>query len=157
MRPEYDLSKFKRRVRGKYYVQASKPSLMAVEHLARFMHDEYEKQAREVGWQSQETCRVSFNDLPDDNRQVMLKVAEAILARWDVRRWSPDPPEGLLGALSDAQDCVDNAFDDLGRAGEETQQEGQQAACRVLRLAAESLSRMIGEEIEKARKELGHE
>ena len=47
--------------------------------LAKFMHDTYEGVAKQEGWETQEKCRVDFNDLPDRNRLTMLRVAEAVL------------------------------------------------------------------------------
>ena len=47
--------------------------------LAKFMHDEYEIAARNVGWKTQESCRVEFDSLPEANKKVMLHVAEKVL------------------------------------------------------------------------------
>ena len=52
---------------------------VGVEELAKFMHVEYEKQAIKVGWNTQDSCKVDFDDLPEKNKQVMLAVAKAIL------------------------------------------------------------------------------
>lgn len=49
--------------------------------LAKFMHDEYEKVAKEVGWNTQELCKVEFKDLPKGNQAVMLEVARRVL-KW---------------------------------------------------------------------------
>ena len=49
--------------------------------LATFMHDEYEKMAKVVGWKTQESCRVEFKDLPPANKTVMIAVAEAVYKR----------------------------------------------------------------------------
>ena len=49
-----------------------------VERLARKMHNEYEKEAKRVGWKTQESCQVSFDELPEENKKVMLAVAKAI-------------------------------------------------------------------------------
>lgn len=47
--------------------------------LARFMHDQYEEIAEEVGWDTQETCKhKAFHELPVKNQQVMIKLAEKI-------------------------------------------------------------------------------
>ena len=51
---------------------------ISVEEIAIFMHDEYEKQAKIVGWNTQDSCKVEFNDLPQKNKQVMRAVAQAI-------------------------------------------------------------------------------
>ena len=47
--------------------------------LAEFMHNEYEKHAQKVGWNTQETCKVEFLDLPKENKKTMLLVAESVL------------------------------------------------------------------------------
>ena len=48
------------------------------EEIARILHETYETCAKAVGWKTQKKCRVAFKDLPDDNRLVMLKMAELI-------------------------------------------------------------------------------
>ena len=47
--------------------------------LAEFMHNEYEKHAQKTGWNTQETCKVEFLDLPKENKKTMLLVAESVL------------------------------------------------------------------------------
>ena len=47
--------------------------------LAIFMHNEYEKHAQKTGWNTQETCKVEFKDLPEANKKTMLLVAESVL------------------------------------------------------------------------------
>jgi hypothetical protein len=47
--------------------------------LAEFMHNEYEKHAQKSGWNTQETCKVEFLDLPKENKETMLLVAESVL------------------------------------------------------------------------------
>lgn len=50
----------------------------SIDELARLMHDEYERQAKIVGWKTQEQCQVKFDDLPEANKKVMLALAQAI-------------------------------------------------------------------------------
>ena len=38
--------------------------------LAKFMHDEYERISREVGWNTQDKCKVEFDDLPKENKEI---------------------------------------------------------------------------------------
>ena len=45
------------------------------EEIARILHETYETCAKAVGWKTQKKCRVSFKDLPKDNKLVMLKMA----------------------------------------------------------------------------------
>jgi hypothetical protein len=49
--------------------------------LCILMHDTYEEAAKEVGWQTQEACRVAFCNLPEANRLVMMRVAAAVIER----------------------------------------------------------------------------
>ncbi len=46
--------------------------------LAKFMHNEYEKYAKVVGWKSQKKCQTLFDELPPANREVMLWVAKSV-------------------------------------------------------------------------------
>ena len=54
---------------------------MNKEEIARLLHDEYEKAAKEEGWHTQKRCRVKFNDLPDANKRVMLRIAGIIITK----------------------------------------------------------------------------
>lgn len=47
--------------------------------LAAWLHREYEEIAVEVGWETQDGTSVPFDDLPDDNREVMLQLADRLL------------------------------------------------------------------------------
>lgn len=47
--------------------------------LARFMHDNYEELSKEVGWKTQDSCQVEFDDLPEANKIVMFKIAERVI------------------------------------------------------------------------------
>lgn len=53
-----------------------------INSLAKFMHDEYEMAAKEIGWETQESTRVSFHDLPIKNKEVMFHVAACVLIRF---------------------------------------------------------------------------
>lgn len=56
------------------------PRDLSEEAVAEWLHDDYERSARAVGWKTQEACRVPFADLPVANQQVMLMTARAVLA-----------------------------------------------------------------------------
>lgn len=58
---------------------------MKAGELAKFMHEEYEKQSKRFGWNTQESCKVEFKDLPVKNKVVMLKVARAVLRKCGVK------------------------------------------------------------------------
>ena len=49
--------------------------------LAEYMHKVYEEEAKKVGWETQKKTRKSFDKLPKENREVMLRMAEAV-SRW---------------------------------------------------------------------------
>ena len=53
--------------------------------LARWLHREYEEIAADVGWQTQDGTSVPFEDLPPENREVMVQLAERILGAYEVR------------------------------------------------------------------------
>lgn len=46
--------------------------------LAEWLHSEYERISKEVGWKTQEDTQVPFNKLPKKNKRVMLRLAQAI-------------------------------------------------------------------------------
>jgi len=48
------------------------------EELAKYLHDNYEFFSKEEGWETQKDCRVEFDDLPEKNKLVMVKVANTI-------------------------------------------------------------------------------
>jgi len=48
--------------------------------LAIFMHNKYESLAKTFGWKSQECCQTPWETLPTANQQVMLGLAQAIVA-----------------------------------------------------------------------------
>lgn len=52
--------------------------LKKIKVLAKFIHDKYEKLSVEIGWATQSTCKVKFDDLPKKNKRVMIGVATAI-------------------------------------------------------------------------------
>ncbi len=56
---------------GKYFFETSYD-------LAVWLHDTYEKIALDEGWETQKASRVSFDNLPDSNKQTMLRLAETI-------------------------------------------------------------------------------
>ena len=52
-----------------------------IERLARDFHETYERLAAGEGWETQEDCRVDFNDLPAENRSLMIAVCTEIHTR----------------------------------------------------------------------------
>jgi hypothetical protein len=51
----------------------------SVEELAKFIHDVYEDKAKSVGWNTQESCKVDWDDLPEKNKIVMRYVAYNVM------------------------------------------------------------------------------
>ena len=49
--------------------------------LARFMHKRYEVIAKEERWITQEKTQVDFDDLPEENKETMLRLAEEIVEK----------------------------------------------------------------------------
>jgi hypothetical protein len=45
------------------------------EALARFLHDSYEEIAKAKGWNTQDSCKKEFKDLPIKNRETMISLA----------------------------------------------------------------------------------
>ena len=86
---------------------------MNAEALARLLHELYEQAAKTVGWSTQESCQVDFNDLPEKNKQTMVQVAEKLLETFeflpktdqplkqstttpDLKFWGLDPDDDYL-------------------------------------------------------------
>ncbi|MFA6067548.1 MAG: hypothetical protein WC810_03105 [Janthinobacterium sp.] len=61
--------------------KVGKVDVLSEEDLAVFMHTNYELLAIDEGWSTQEKCKVKFDDLPEANKRVMLKLAKAIKER----------------------------------------------------------------------------
>ena len=52
-----------------------------VYNLAEEFHRVYEEESRQVGWKTQEDCRVPFKELPETNQMVMLRTC-ARMIKW---------------------------------------------------------------------------
>ena len=51
-----------------------------VEWIARSFHDRYETLADKHGWKPQESTRVAWEDLPEQNRTLMIEVVRTLLS-----------------------------------------------------------------------------
>lgn len=49
-----------------------------IREIAEYLHDQYEAFSRLEGLKTRDCCRVEFNDLPEQNKKVMLRVAKCI-------------------------------------------------------------------------------
>jgi hypothetical protein len=49
------------------------------EAIARAFHERYEALAGEHGWETQQRSRVPWEDVPDENRSLMIAVVERLL------------------------------------------------------------------------------
>lgn len=52
---------------------------MTKEELAKWLHDNYEAVAKEQNWNTQQSCRVEFDTLPDANKRTMIEIADRLL------------------------------------------------------------------------------
>ena len=52
--------------------------------LAEWLHNTYEKIAKEENWETQKDCQVAFKDLPEENQHTMLALAQAIQVKYFV-------------------------------------------------------------------------
>ena len=52
---------------------------MTKEELAKWLHDNYEAVAKEQNWNTQQSCKVEFDTLPDANKRTMIEIAERLL------------------------------------------------------------------------------
>lgn len=57
-----------------------------IEELARYLHRKYEHIAKKVGWKTQEGTSVRFDELPEENKQVMLELASNLINDYDIER-----------------------------------------------------------------------
>ena len=49
--------------------------MKTIYEIAKELHYEYERQATYYQWNTQKQCRVDFDDLPEQNKKVMLAIA----------------------------------------------------------------------------------
>jgi hypothetical protein len=52
--------------------------------LARFLHENYEEIAIDAGWKTQKGTSVPFRQLPEENREVMLRLARRVKGEYDL-------------------------------------------------------------------------
>ncbi len=53
--------------------------------LAKFMHEVYEDKAKINKWETQKKCKVLFEDLPQENKDTMIAVAEQVYGYMEKR------------------------------------------------------------------------
>lgn len=58
------------------YAERERPAVF----IARWFHEEYEHLAPMYGWHTQEASRVAWDDLPDNQRRLMVHVVGNMLA-----------------------------------------------------------------------------
>jgi hypothetical protein len=54
---------------------------MEAEELARIFHEEYERLAPELGYVTRKESAVSWEQVPEDNRGLMIATCEAVIRR----------------------------------------------------------------------------
>lgn len=52
---------------------------MTKEDLAKWLHNNYEAVAKEQDWNTQQSCKVEFDTLPDANKRTMIEIADRLL------------------------------------------------------------------------------
>ena len=57
---------------------------MGSEILAKWLHDCYEQIAADESWKTQPKCRVQFDDLPEANKNTMLKLAKRLINQFKI-------------------------------------------------------------------------
>ena len=55
--------------------------------LAKWLHDNYEEVAKKEEWNTQDNCKVEFDNLPDANKRTMIEIANRLL-NFDLLRLS---------------------------------------------------------------------
>jgi len=50
--------------------------------LAKYMHNNYEFFSKIEGWDTQNSCKVEFENLPKENKKVMLQVANVVMQKY---------------------------------------------------------------------------
>ncbi len=50
--------------------------------LAKFFHDTYEKHAPDFSYKTRKESAVDWKDVPENNKKLMLKVAEEVIKRF---------------------------------------------------------------------------
>ena len=48
-------------------------------YLAKFIHDKYEELSMKYNWKTQKQCKVKFEELPKENKKVMLELSEILI------------------------------------------------------------------------------
>ena len=51
---------------------------MKTKELAKWLHDSYEEIAKRKKWNTQEKCKVEFEDLPEENKRTMIGLARRV-------------------------------------------------------------------------------
>ena len=51
--------------------------------IARRFHNFYEEESKIVGWKTQDSCKVEFDDLPQKNKFVMLRTCAKMIEHLD--------------------------------------------------------------------------
>lgn len=50
-----------------------------IERIAKQFHDAYERRAEDFGWDTQDRCKVEWEDLPEANRLTMMAVVQEVV------------------------------------------------------------------------------
>ncbi|MCE7743878.1 MAG: hypothetical protein GPJ52_01960 [Candidatus Heimdallarchaeota archaeon] len=66
--------------------------------IAEAIHNHYENQSKKTGWKTQKKCQVVFNDLPQENKEVMIDIAQMIVG--SIILASQELEIGFLGKIN---------------------------------------------------------
>jgi hypothetical protein len=72
--------------------------MRAAEAIAREFHSSYEKLAPEFGWETQTASRKEWDEVPDENRELMVAVAQDLISRQIVREGAALVLDAMYGA-----------------------------------------------------------
>lgn len=48
------------------------------------MHDQYEEISKKKGWDTKKECKVAFENLPEENREVMFELAKRLIKKFNI-------------------------------------------------------------------------
>lgn len=68
---------------------------MTKEELAKWLHDNYEEIEKKQNWNTQQSCKVEFDNLPDANKRTMIDIADRLLNLWRLHSFAARRANGV--------------------------------------------------------------
>ena len=62
-----------------------------IDELCAIFHVIYEDEAVRNGWNTQDSCKVPFQSLPEKNKNTMRKTVERFIAEYEQSQWHDKP------------------------------------------------------------------